>query len=183
MIGQDVFETTCRVWKEKKSIRRGQIDINSELGAWIALLSSLSTIRTIVDIGTWSGSASTLCIASGVNRRDSISRDKVRVLGFEIDLKMTKIAARRLARFKFIQVVYGSIVEASALDKENLSSAEESWLIQDLQKLSYAPNVLELVPPQLDLVVLDGGEFSSHPEYLSPKGPDGRLDNPGRYFG
>lgn len=105
----------------QKDIRRGQISLESELGAWIASISSLTSIRTIVDIGKWSGAGSTLCIASGVNKRTKEFRENFKVLGFEINPEMSRIATKNLERFKFIHVVHGSIVNASQLDRENLS--------------------------------------------------------------
>ena len=169
MIGKAPIEKALGWLSRQKDIRRGQISLESELGTWIAFISSLTTIRTIVDIGTWSGAGSTLCIASGVNKRAREFRHNVKVLGFEIDPEMSRIATKNLERFKSIQVVHGSIVSDSQLDRENLSPDEEIWLEQDLKRLASAPNVLELVPEKLDLLVLDGGEFSSHAEYLTLK--------------
>lgn len=145
----------------------GQIHSKTELGRWLTFISSLSDVRTIVDIGTWSGAGSTLRIAKGVKKRPPKYRPGTIVVGFEIDKKMVGRARRRLRGFKFVNIVHGSIVHPEALDKDSLNLDEQGWLEADLDKMSCAPLVLEYVPEHIDLLVLDGGEFSSQAEFLT----------------
>lgn len=145
----------------------GQIHGETELGAWITLISSLRDVKTIVDVGTWSGAGSTLCVSKGVQKRLPEDRNGVNVIGFEIDEVMFAKAKRRLKRFDFVQVVYGSLVDSEKLDKDLLTSTESSWLKADLEKMTQAPIVIERVPELVDLLILDGGEFSSQAEFFS----------------
>lgn len=145
----------------------GQIHSKTELGRWLTFISSFSDVQTIVDVGTWSGAGSTLRIAKGVNKRPPKNRPGTIVVGFEIDEKMVGRARRRLRGFKFVKIVHGSIVHPEVLDRDSLNLDEQGWLGADLDKMSRAPLVLEYVPQRIDLLVLDGGEFSSQAEFLT----------------
>jgi hypothetical protein len=145
----------------------GQVHSKTELGAWITFVSSLRDVQTIVDIGTWSGAGTTLRAAKGVQKKRPEARRDSRVVGFEIDRGMAARARRRLKGFDFVNVVYGSIVKPEDLDKNSLSTEEHEWLKTDLEKMALAPYVLGHVPDRIDLLILDGGEFSSQAEYFA----------------
>ncbi len=142
----------------------GQINKSTEVGRWIRLLSSLDEVRTIIEIGTWSGRGSSRMIALGV--QDSGSESSKHVLGLEIDLAMWKRASRNLKRYRFFEVLHGTVVGIHELDKSNLSEAEVQWLKHGINNLSQAQNVLPKIPAEIDLLILDGGEFSSYAEFL-----------------
>ena len=44
---------------------------------------------------------------------------------------------------------------------------ESNWLKADLEKMTRAPIVFERVPQFVDLLILDGGEFSSQAEFFA----------------
>ena len=48
---------------------KGQITHRDTVGKWIELLSSLDEVKSIVEIGTWSGRGSSQCIKRGVLSR------------------------------------------------------------------------------------------------------------------
>lgn len=141
----------------------GQINYRSDLGRWVRLLSSLSEVRTIIEIGTWSGRGSSRMIALGV--LDAFPpTDKV-VIGLEVDLRMYKRAKRNLRRFPFFLVLYGSIVDIDSMNEVGLSESESRWLQHDVKNLKLAPNVLASIPESIDMLILDGGEFTSLAEF------------------
>ena len=145
----------------------GQVHAKTELGAWITFISSLKDVHTIVDVGTWSGSGTTLCAAKGVRKKLSRDRNGTQIMGFEIDQSMVVKARRRLRGFRFVSVVYGSLVDSGELDRSYLSPEEEGWFKADLEKMALAPVVLDQAPDKIDLLILDGGEFSSQAEYFA----------------
>jgi hypothetical protein len=59
------------------------------------------------------------------------------------------------------------LVNSEKLDRDFLTSAESSWLKADLEKMTRAPIVIERVPEFVDLLILDGGEFSSQAEFFA----------------
>ena len=151
--------------RQVATMRSGQITKNHDIGKWIAFVSSLPNINSIVEIGTWNGRGSSKAIVRGVKSRSKSNRSKVRVFGYEINPDMAKAAKKALRNSTFFEVVFGSIVNVEDLDRSNLSAAEKSWLDQDIFWMKNAPNVLSTVPLSIDLLILDGGEFSTLSEF------------------
>lgn len=140
----------------------GQIGLESEIGRWITLLSSLASVKEIVEIGTWRGNGSTRCVADGIKlRRD---RD-VRALCLEIDNAMAFEASRRWRSIPEIRVEWGRITDFDDLDQDHLTNHEIAWFEKDVALLESSPNIFEIVPESIDLLVLDGGEFSTYAEF------------------
>jgi len=142
----------------------GQVGKESEFGRWIELLSSLHENNTIVEIGTWNGRGTSKQIVKGVLNRSTSSID-VNVFGFEIDHEKFSSARRYLSKYKFFNVIHGSIVTVEELDSHDLMGNEVDWLLQDVVKMQQSPLVLNLVPKSIDLLILDGGEFSTYAEF------------------
>jgi hypothetical protein len=140
----------------------GQISIDSGIGRWIALLASLDSVTSIVEVGTWRGNGSTTCIADGLLHRSS---SDALAWCLEVDAGMAREAARRHRRSRGIQVIWGRLVETGDLDLHELSADEQVWARADLELIRRAPNVTERLPDSIDLLVLDGGEFSTYAEY------------------
>ena len=153
----------------KKAFRTGQITESSKIGTWIKFLSSLPDTNTILDVGTWSGSGTTLCIAKGVISRRHKSLDDVIVLGVELNKEFAAMAKKRLRKFPFIRVIQGTLIGTDQLDTSELSDEEKVWLDGDLELMRDAPIILSEIPMSLDLVILDGGEFSTYAEYIQLK--------------
>jgi hypothetical protein len=151
--------------QEKHYMSLGQINESSDLGRWIRLLASLEQVSTIVEIGTWNGRGSSRMIALGV--KDSANQQGKHVQGLEIDFKMWRKAERNLRRYGFFEVIHGTIIHIDDLDTKNLSAVEVQWIAHDQRNLQEAKNVLSHIPSQIDLLILDGGEFSSYAEFLT----------------
>lgn len=149
-----------------KFIRKGQIDARSELGQWLAHLSSLPNTNTIVEIGTWNGKGSTKVIARSVKKSlKKFPERNVRVVGYEINPVMYAKALRANSKFGFVELVLGSILGTEELDQEGLSPQEKVWFEQDKKFIQSSPNVFTTLPESIDLLLIDGGEFSSFAEY------------------
>jgi hypothetical protein len=78
---------------------------------------------------------------------------------------MYRKSKKFLAKYSFFQPIYGSIVTLEELDNQNLSADEESWFKQDAESTLVAPLVEKFIPEQIDLLLLDGGEFSTYAEF------------------
>jgi hypothetical protein len=143
--------------------RKGQISDRHEVGRWIKFLASLEDNSVILEIGTWNGLGTSKVIAQGVNQR--ANQEKVQVFGLEANQKLFKKAKLNLKGYVFYSVIWGTIVTIDQLDSNNLSKVEEEWLKQDTEDLLDTPFVLEKIPSEIDLLILDGGEFSTYAEY------------------
>jgi hypothetical protein len=87
------------------------------------------------------------------------------VIGLEINKQLALSARKNLAKYEFFKVIHGKIVEISEIDSVNLSNLEQKWIKEDLANIELAPNVLDQLPQEIHLLVLDGGEFTTYAEY------------------
>ena len=150
--------------------KRGQITLNSEIGKWLQLISSLNSTHTIMEIGTWNGAGSSKVICESIVHYRTTGND-VNVIGLEIDRKQYEIAKKNLKKYNFFNVVLGSVVEKTSLDNELLDKTEKIEFEIDSKNLESVPNILNIIPLKLDLLVLDGGGFSTYQEFqlLGPR--------------
>ena len=166
MILQLFIELSQRVFKRVLSPYynrvHGQISASSEIGRWISLLSSLDQNRTILEIGAWNGRGSSKLILEGLKSKP---QGPVNVIGLESNLLMYKKAEKYLKRFPDYSLLWGSIVKPSELDASELNTEELIWFQEDLDHLNTAPSVIDKLPDSIDLLILDGGEFSTYSEF------------------
>jgi hypothetical protein len=144
---------------------QGQINRGSNLGETIYNIAKQDSVQTIVEIGTWNGAGSTKCIREAV-------LDKARpckVLSIEAWKSMYDVAIQNnQPAIVGFEIVHGRIVELSDLnwfDHSTLSEDEKRWLADDIANYNQCPNVMDKIPAKIDLLILDGGEFSSHEEF------------------
>jgi hypothetical protein len=78
---------------------------------------------------------------------------------------MAKEAERRHRGNAAIEVIWGRLVNKDELDLSALTAEEEQWAAYDIERLDSAPQVLAQLPSRIDLLILDGGEFSTFAEY------------------
>lgn len=67
-------------------------------------------------------------------------------------------------------MIHGSIVDQHELDVEDLLGDEKEWIRQDIEMMKSCRNVLSDLPLHFDLVILDGGEFSTYAEFKKLEG-------------
>lgn len=130
------------------------------------LCRSLIEIKTVVEIGTWDGRGTTECIIKGLT--DSGKSD-VSLMSFECNLNMLNQALGSWGNTlpNWAKLIHGRVIDSSELDRENLSSTEQQWIHEDSTWMSCCKNYINELPSQIDLLVLDGGEFSTKAEFLA----------------
>lgn len=138
-----------------------------EISKQITSLASRDDVRNIVEIGTWNGMGSTKCVLEGLkNKTDYMFKS------YECWVEMFQEAVennKELLNEKF-QIIKGKIVNESEItdwfDIESLDNDRKQWLKQDLDRMAKVPNVFDTIPDTIDLLILDGGEFSTYKEWL-----------------
>lgn len=78
---------------------------------------------------------------------------------------MFKEALGNLGPHPAVKLIYGRLVHEDDLDSEGLTALEEGWFAQDLESLRSAPMASDLIPREIDFLLLDGGEFSTWAEF------------------
>lgn len=152
----------------------GQINLDSLLGKYIYNIVSREDVKTIVEIGTWNGYGSTECIKKSIIES---KKQEYEVFSLEINEEMYNIAIGNNYPPRF-NLILGSIVDENDLnwmnwddyfksDEGNFHGGSKStWLDEDKINLKKVKNVIDKIPLQIDLLILDGGEFTTYPEYL-----------------
>jgi hypothetical protein len=95
----------------------------------------------------------------------------VSFLSLETNKSFYDIAVENLKGYQDkVKLIYGRIVEKDEIlnfvQTINLNRWEEQWLREDLENVDKSENVLNQIPEKIDLLLLDGGEFSTYPEWL-----------------
>jgi hypothetical protein len=150
----------------------GQIMMDSLLGKYLySLCKNNTSIKTVVEIGTWHGLGSTDCIIKGLT--DS-GKDNIHFMSIESNQKMFDVAMNvwngKLPYWA--RLVHGHIVEPEEMDSTNLGYQNENealWFEEDKNAILSSPNVLADIPSSIDLLFLDGGEFSTAAEFWKLK--------------
>jgi hypothetical protein len=150
----------------------GQINIGSQLGDIIYEFCKRDEIVNIVDIGTWNGLGTTRCIYQAII--DSNKKNYL-VKSIETNTKFYEIAKNNIPYIDNFTLINGRIIESSDLvdiDKcndhffnEYNRDTQKEWLKKDIEDYNNIPNVLSLLPKNIDLLILDGGEFSTLAEF------------------
>jgi len=143
---------------------RGQINRGDPLGEKIFEIASRDDVKNIVDIGTWNGFGTTKCIY------DAAVKSKKNVWTLECNKNMYEQARRNYLPLHNFNFVYGTITEYDdikhKLVEEKDAIEHHKWLMDEFLMLKNTPYVYNQLPENIDLLVLDGGEYSSSVEFF-----------------
>lgn len=157
----------------------GQVNRGSKLGEIIYNLCLQDDVKNIVEIGTWNGMGSTKCIYDAIFEK----KGEYLVYSLECNIEFYNIALinyKNLPKLDNFNIILGTIISPEE-NKDPINSYDDiffnqysrdiqnSWYIQDLENCKKVPNVLSIMPDSIDLLILDGGEFSSLSEYQKLK--------------
>lgn len=147
--------------------KTGQINRGSLLGEHIFNLSQLPEVKTIVEIGTWNGLGSTKCIYDAII--ESHKKDYL-VISLECNLvRHNEAKSNIFPPLNNFNLIHGTIVTmeevAPLMQKEIEEIKKLPWLDEESLHLKTTPFVLNQIPEKIDLLILDGGEYSSSLEF------------------
>lgn len=161
--------------KESKNllIQPGQINLNTNLGKIIYDLVSKNNFNTVVDIGTWNGLGTTYCVLKAL--RDS-NNTNTKLITIELYKEMFEAAKINLANYLSnpnFKMLLGRIVEFEEVywfyhKKETANFTDphaQLWYYTDMKLLIESTNVLSEIPDKIDLLILDGGEYTTYLEW------------------
>jgi hypothetical protein len=166
----------------------GQITNRTEEGcAIINILQNSGDIKNIVEIGTWNGLGSTLCILHGIQNKD------VRFWSLECNREKIISAIESLGDYidDNVQLLWGSVIDIDTIrSKEYLSNFKEletseilqKWFNADLNNCEECPNILKQLPDTIDFLLLDGGEFTTYYEFQILKNRCTTHDNKNVFY-
>jgi hypothetical protein len=144
----------------------GQITLDSWLGNFLReICKKHPEIKTVVEIGTWDGMGSTDCVIQGFLESE---KTDIKFVSLESNPQMYQNAcgAWKDRLPEWASLVHGRVVDESEMDSSDLSDQEKVWFKEDVDGMATCPNVAEDLPENIDLLILDGGEFSTKSEFL-----------------
>jgi hypothetical protein len=154
---------------------QGQINRDSFLGRFIYdYVSESNDGICIIDIGTWNGLGTTKCIIDAII--DS-KKEKINFLSIEANHQQFLIAQKNLANYvSYVNLIYGRLTELSDIVSLNdyddkffkiySKELQSEWMKTTIVEHETAPNISTLIPSHIDILVLDGGEYSTHGEFI-----------------
>jgi len=149
----------------------GQINRESALGDIIHGLSMDSRYSSYLEIGTWNGEGSTKCFIDGLLQRE----DNWSFYSLETSVAFYNAATSfwgTALEDDRINLLLGRIVDPKEVmtinqiqEKGKMKPQYTGFLKEDLENYQQVENVWEKLPPFFDVVLLDGGEFSTLAEF------------------
>jgi len=149
----------------------GQINPESQFGAFLKKIAGYPDVHSIVDIGAWNGLGSTRCLVEGIgNRTDA------HVYSFEIDENMYTLAANvwkdnahvTLQKSRLSEMMMTLDEVESSPNYSNISGQEwRSWYTGE--KANFEKSMIGTLPDTIDFVIIDGGEFSGPGDWKTVK--------------
>jgi hypothetical protein len=153
----------------------GQINLDCKMGALIYEYASKNDINTIFEIGTWNGEGSTYCIYKSLIDHNKLN---VKFITLETDESMYNKAVSvysNLLKLNDFNIILGRLINKDELI--NLNNIDDSmffdyprnikqqWLDSDINNYDKIKDVSDIIPEFIDLLILDGGEFSTYAEF------------------
>jgi hypothetical protein len=151
----------------------GQIRRGSKFGEIIYRIAKSPKFQTFLEIGTWNGRGSTKCFIDGLLERS----DNYSFISIEDNKEFhdTAVEYWKGKANNRIQLVYGTVIRPQEImtheeiENHHLFPGVRDHYYQhyqlDISNASTAPLVLEKIPSEIDVLLLDGGEFSGHAEW------------------
>ncbi len=146
---------------------QGQMLPTTERGNIIKKLLTHYKPNNVVEIGTWKGLGSTLCIIESIDNNSNF-------ISIESNRNFHDIAKENLKELnKKVSLEYGRIIEIEDvfdfIKNISLSVEQQQWLNDDVDNFKNCPNILNSIPETIDFLLLDGGEFSTYKEWYKLK--------------
>ena len=153
----------------------GQVNRGSSLGEIIYNLCLQDDVINIVEIGTWNGMGSTKCIYDAISEK----KGDYLVYSLECNQEFYNICLENykdLPVLNNFNLILGSIIDpeenidplSNFNDKFFITHSrkiQSSWREEDVENCKKVKNVIDILPHKIDLLILDGGEFSGLSEF------------------
>jgi hypothetical protein len=150
----------------------GEKGRHTVLGNAIYELTKQEDVKKILDIGTSNGGGTTICIRDGIV--DSQKENYI-VYSLECNKERWQGALMNFPPLQNFYLLHGTITSCEDLEPllETLADLWDGpdkqiplvWLKQDIEAIKTSPNILSKMPARIDLLVIDGGEFSGWIEF------------------
>jgi hypothetical protein len=151
----------------------GQININNQIGKLLYHIAKSDSNSNFLEIGTWNGLGSTKCIVEGLIAR----KTPYKFYSLECNSEKRDLASKYYSSYPDVQILSEVLLNEMPNDIYEIfpelkdSPTFQYWNKVDFDNMKDKPLFLkrESLPQIFDLVLLDGGEFTTWYEYLQIK--------------
>jgi hypothetical protein len=152
----------------------GQINLSCEFGRKLAELAANPSLKTFIEVGAWNGQGSTLCLAKGLETRTDLS--DVQLFSLETNKEFFSIAEEFWKNTTLpITILNARVAERmmplhEIVSHPKFEAVKTHWLLQYEQDIVdfYGTKLLKM--KKADMILLDGGEFSSYGDWEALRG-------------
>jgi len=148
----------------------GQIGRSTILGDWIYDCVKNPDVYNIIDVGTGSGLGTTKVVYDAI-----VNSQKKKYLVYSLETYKTHydISVQNVPKIPNFHLLHGYItrqmLDLSKIPDKNFigytRNDAEMWYIGTIRDMDQCENILHLIPEKIDLLILDGGPFSSYYEF------------------
>jgi hypothetical protein len=143
----------------------GQINMDSSFGQAIATIASNPAYKKFCEVGTWNGLGSTRCFYEGIRRNPGAE-----LISLEGNYEMYKSASTVWKDVPQVKVLYGTLHRNIMRPSEVISHPLYSFIREHYSQYYESEkeaclNAPLLTVPKCDVVLLDGGEFSTEGDW------------------
>lgn len=158
----------------------GQINLNTNFGKQISNICSNNKYNVFVEIGTWNGEGSTVCFINGILnqlRSGEKKSDYIKFYSVEANKDMherAKYFHSSIRSPSFVNLLYGKVNNSHIMSREEVINHHLFHTIKPHYDLHYedeehsfynSPYIGDQIPSEVDVVLLDGGEFSTEGDW------------------
>jgi len=155
----------------------GQVNRGSFFGEQVYKLASNPAFMNYVEIGTWNGEGSTKCFMDAILMR----LDESCLYSLEANSEFyqqasnfwsSKMLTLRIP-YEKLHLLYGRIIEVEDLVPEEEVRSHKifnehpwlTWRERNIKEYNQCKNVIDQLPDEIDVLFLDGGQFSTPAEW------------------
>lgn len=150
----------------------GQITLDQPIGQAIRDLVALPTVHSILEIGTWTGHGSTKCIVEGLKNKPA---DSYIFYSLEANSEKCALARGLYKDMPNVHILDEVILNGRQPDEHIIfpqllfNPTFRHWHDVDIDNMVGKKKFLERpeLPAIFDVILLDGGEFTTWYEYLA----------------
>lgn len=148
---------------------KGQINMNSQLGKEIYSIASLPHVKNIIEVGTWNGQGSTVCVMNAIiNKTNSI------LYSIEANKEMYNKAVSFWNKYdtsKKLNLINGTLHNKIVSKNELMQWFNSNYV--PYEKEHYIPEKKSLesnlvntdIFKDIDVIILDGGEYTTKEDF------------------
>ena len=146
------------------------------MGDMLYTLATNPNYKSYLEIGTWNGRGSTKCVMDALLPRTEpcvlysletnqlLHENATRYWNLQLHIAAEEVKNR-------LKLIHGRIIDVEEIEPPLIPSysQEWKWYEADLKSYETCKNVFASLPNKIDVLILDGGEFTTEIEYQKLK--------------